>query len=221
MELGTCDVDAQLLEQFGALGTNDKDDLVSQLRTVVGPSISQDACRFFLELAGCFEDSSALQNAVTTVCTFNPTSIAVENPGVSCISPSFDLRIWPSPSGSPGTPESFKVVIENSGPNPWSDNFYIRSEGDQSVAKLATRSPISGQIAWLPIGADGRIPLPPVPPGQITELTINVNSPNTLAAGLPLKPVVGALSFCMANGENFGGKSLKNLHIQYQRSCSS
>ncbi|THD19349.1 hypothetical protein D915_009768 [Fasciola hepatica] len=218
MELGTCDVDAQLLEQFGALGTNDKDDLVNQLRTVVGPGISPDACRFFLELSGwnlqravgayfdfSFEDSPS-QNCVTTICSYNQTSIPIENPEVNATPPLFDVRIWPSPSGASDSTEFFKVTIENSGPTQWRDNFYIRSESNQSIAKLATRSPVSGQLAWLPIGADGRIPLPPVPPGQFTELTIKADFPNTVAAGLPLKPVVGGLSFCTSNGEAFGGE---------------
>lgn len=45
------DIDAKLLEQFSALGTTDKDELINQLKAVVGNELSNESCRFFLELA--------------------------------------------------------------------------------------------------------------------------------------------------------------------------
>lgn len=47
-------MDAKLLEKFCELGTTDKDELVNQLKAVLGSEISVEACSFFLELAGWY-----------------------------------------------------------------------------------------------------------------------------------------------------------------------
>lgn len=73
-----------------------------------------------------FEDSSSY-GGLTTLCTYSQDTMSVENPGASSTPPLFDVRIWPS-SGVSGSPEVFKVTIENCGPSPWKDNFYVRSE---------------------------------------------------------------------------------------------
>lgn len=80
---------------------------------------------------------------------------------------------------------------------------HICKQIDHAVARLNSLSADNSEVLWLPIGVDGRIPIHPIPPRQIIDLTLNITPPN-----LQLTyqcPVVGALSFCLPNGDRFGG----------------
>ncbi|KAH8871210.1 hypothetical protein KSF78_0006145 [Schistosoma japonicum] len=141
------DIDAKLLEQFSALGTTDKDELINQLKAVVGNELSNESCRFFLDLADW-----NLQRAIGAY---------------------FDFGFESSPPV------------------------------DYTVAQLNSLSADGSQVLWLPIGIDGKIPILPIPPSQIVDITLNVTPPNLQLTYL--RPVVGALSFCLPNGSRFGG----------------
>ncbi|KAF6779886.1 hypothetical protein AHF37_00742 [Paragonimus kellicotti] len=221
MEISTCDLDAKLLEQFNALGTSDKEDLMNQLRLVVGSDVPLEACRFFLEMAGWNLQRAVgayfdfgYENAHVTGChnfgkTFDTSCSTLSfstlpSNEVVPVSPLFDLRISPSTNWSAGTMESFKVIIENIGTSPWQDNVYLRSEMSHSVARLATEIPGTETNVWLPLGIDRKIAVPPVVPGQFTELSVKVNEPPADLLTAFMRPIVGALSFCLSSGEVFG-----------------
>ncbi|KAF8565735.1 hypothetical protein P879_05027 [Paragonimus westermani] len=103
---------------------------------------------------------------------------------IARVSPSFDLRISPSTYWSAGTLESFKVIVENTGTNPWPGDVYLRSETSHSVARLATEVPGTEANAWLPLGIDRKITVPHVLPGQFTELSTS-HSVARLATEVP------------------------------------
>ncbi|CAL8096026.1 unnamed protein product [Calicophoron daubneyi] len=215
MEMSTCDIDAQLLEQFNALGTNDRDDLVNQLRAVLGSELSTDACRFFLELSGW-----NLQRAVGAYFDFSfenspPAGFHSSNVNCTAVSStsaaqpsnnpaSFNVRIWPTPSGSFSSGNSLKVTVQNCGLTHWQDGFYLRSETEFSVANLASCFPGSRQLAWLPLGPEARIPLPPLAPSQFVELSLEIGPPGPLFSTVNPKPLVGGISFCLPTDEVFG-----------------
>ncbi len=50
MEVDGAELDAQLLQQFGALGTSDRDVLVAELRALLGGQPSAETCAFFLDM---------------------------------------------------------------------------------------------------------------------------------------------------------------------------
>nr|CAH8855242.1 unnamed protein product [Trichobilharzia regenti] len=212
MELRTFDIDAKLLEQFSALGTTDRDELIQQLKSVVGNDLTDESCRFFLELAdwnlqraiGAYFDFSFEDNHSTSCghLTAYSASATVENTLDSADRREFDARIWPSPYDSSDVGELIKVTIENCGSCPWPEGTFLRSELDHTVAKLNSLSLDDGQVLWLPIGVDGKIPILPLQPSQIVDLTLNVTPPSVQINYL--RPLVGALSFCLPNGERFG-----------------
>ncbi|KAG5449754.1 Protein ilrun, variant 2 [Clonorchis sinensis] len=216
MELSTCELDAQLLERFSALGTRDKEELVNQLKAVVGTDISTDSCRFFLELSDwniqravgayfdfSFENSPPCFSGMVnhgTIMTPTTPSVNIE----TFTRPLYDLRVWPSSTSSKGTYEAFKVTVENSGLSQWHEGCYIRSESNPSIAKLADQDPHTGCVMWLPLGPSGRVPLPPAHPGQFVDLLISVNQPPSAILNPSSKNLVGAMSFCSSTGDVFG-----------------
>ena len=50
MDVDGAEFDGQLLQQFGALGTTDRDVLVAELRAVLGGEPSTETCTFFLDM---------------------------------------------------------------------------------------------------------------------------------------------------------------------------
>ncbi|CAH8523623.1 unnamed protein product [Schistosoma turkestanicum] len=233
------DIDAKLLEQFSALGTTDKDELISQLKAVVGNELSNESCRFFLELADwnlqraigayfdfSFEGSSSAScatNCPLTVCepSANVDSMRIDSE-VLVDQRQFDARIWPSPYDTPEPGGFIKVTIENCGSCSWPEGTFLRSETDHTIARLNSLSADNSEVLWLPIGVDGRIPILPIPPHQIVDLTLNVTPPNLQLTFH--RPVVGALSFCLPNGDRFGEilyctavPDLDNMTWRYQR----
>ncbi|VDQ06784.1 unnamed protein product [Trichobilharzia regenti] len=131
MELRMFDIDAKLLGQFIALGTTDKDELIQQLKSVVGNDLSDEFWRFFLELAvwnlqraiGAYFDFT-FENNHSTSCTscghltvYN-ASATVENTLDSVDRREFDARIWASPYDSSDVGGLIKVTNENCGSCP-------------------------------------------------------------------------------------------------------
>ncbi|CAH8572861.1 unnamed protein product [Schistosoma curassoni] len=237
------DIDAKLLEQFSALGTTDKDELINQLKAVVGNELSNESCRFFLELAdwnlqraiGAYFDFSFEGSAPVSCASNYPlTSVSVceSSTNVDCMridsevvvnQRQFDARVWPSPYDVPELGGFIKVTVENCGSCSWPEGTFLRSEQiDHDVARLNSLSADNSEVLWLPIGVDGRIPILPIPPRQIIDLTLNITPPN-----LQLTyqcPVVGALSFCLPNGDRFGEivyctavPDLEHMTWRYQR----
>lgn len=51
MDFSNSEIDAQLLEQFRCLGTNDRDELVKEFNRIVGNGVPSSICQFFLDLA--------------------------------------------------------------------------------------------------------------------------------------------------------------------------
>lgn len=54
MDFSNSEVDAQFLEQFRCLGTDDHDELVKNFCHVVGDNVSSSICQFFLDLANWY-----------------------------------------------------------------------------------------------------------------------------------------------------------------------
>ncbi|KAK4470478.1 hypothetical protein MN116_006029 [Schistosoma mekongi] len=214
------DIDAKLLEQFSALGTTDKDELINQLKAVVGNELSNESCRFFLDLAdwnlqraiGAYFDFG-FENSPPVSCVTGCSS-TVYHPSTNIDSMridsevlvdqrEFDARIWPSPYDVPELGGLIKVTIENCGSCSWPEGTFLRSEVDYTIAQLSSLSADGSQVLWLPVGIDGKIPILPLPPSQIVDITLNVTPPNLQLTYL--RPVIGALSFCLPNGNRFGG----------------
>ncbi|CAH8523407.1 unnamed protein product [Dicrocoelium dendriticum] len=219
MERGSCDLDAQLLEQFYSLVTSDRDALVNQLRSVIGSGISSESCSFFLDLSGWnlqraigayFDfglDAAASSSTNFTTPPDGPTSHTFSNSidfdYTPCPPLPFDLRIL-SAHATIECDVAFKLIVENRGSATWCNGSYLRSEANPSVAKLASVDHVSNAVVWLPIGADCRIPLPCVPPDNSAELVIQICPLDSTIASSWVGPVTGALSFCLPSDEVFG-----------------
>lgn len=233
------DIDAKLLEQFSALGTTDKDELINQLKAVVGNELSNESCRFFLDLAdwnlqraiGAYFDFGFESSPPVSCVTGCPSTVYQPSTNIDSMridsevlvdQREFDARIWPSPYDVPELGGLIKVTIENCGSCSWPEGTFLRSEVDYTVAQLNSLSADGSQVLWLPIGIDGKIPILPIPPSQIVDITLNVTPPNLQLTYL--RPVVGALSFCLPNGSRFGEilyctavPDLEHMTWRYQR----
>lgn len=58
MDVTDEELDAQFLQQFNALGTSDKEELIQRMRNVIGSNFSNEYCSFFLDSADWFVSSS-------------------------------------------------------------------------------------------------------------------------------------------------------------------
>lgn len=219
MNVSNFELDAQFLEQFSCLGTNDKEDLIKTFQTVVGNGVASQTSRFFLELANW-----NLQRAVGAYFDYSydggqsemeaaSTSYATQFPITPCNSLSslpnhiYDSRICYSPNAEPSRSTTLGWCVQNCGTCQWMEGSYIRAEVSETVAKLSTILPNSTIPMWIPLQLEARIPLPCILPENFTNVSLELLPPSADAYSFMLSsgyPVVTALSLCLPSGERFG-----------------
>ncbi|VDM20643.1 unnamed protein product [Hydatigera taeniaeformis] len=193
MDFSNSEIDAQLLEQFRCLGTDDRDELVKNFNHVVGENVSSGICHFFLDLANW-----NLQKAIGAYFDFN-----------------FDVNTDTSHSSAP----SFRIqpllfdtspliwCVQNSGTASWPEGTYLTVE---TAPDLATIPLCDKSVVWLPLPSGYRKPVSELSPGSYAHLVVDVQPPPEDICSRALStntPVIGALKLCLPSGARFGGKS--------------
>ncbi|KAL7062385.1 hypothetical protein AAHC03_0562 [Spirometra sp. Aus1] len=215
MDVSNLDIDAQLLEQFSSLGTDDRDDLIKAFQRVVGHEVTVECSRFFLELAnwnlqkgiGAYFDYSFEAAPGTSIQTPTVRPIGVdESCGPLLPEPIvYSARVYHSPNPDFKKTPTLIWCVQNSGPSAWPTGSYIAAETNSSVAKLVTTNGLSA--VWVPLSVDLHIPLPELPAGDFTHLIVDLQTPSPdvcMHSFSTNVPIVGALRLCLPNGQRFG-----------------
>ncbi|VDN13663.1 unnamed protein product [Dibothriocephalus latus] len=138
MDVSNLDIDAQLLEQFSSLGTDDREDLIKAFQRVVGHEVTAECSRFFLELAnwnlqkgiGAYFDYSFEAAPETSVQTHTIRHITVEESSSQSLpEPAlYSARVYHSPNSDFKKTPTLIWCVQNSGPSAWPAGSYIAAE---------------------------------------------------------------------------------------------
>ncbi|XP_003489317.1 protein ILRUN [Bombus vosnesenskii] len=144
-------VDQHLLHQFSCLGTTDRDDLVKQLQKLLaGSQLNETTAEFFLDM-----NNWNLQAAICSYFDFE-SPVQHKFPCMMLIS---DSTIGEGESIPPLTNFRKSWHIQNSGREAWPDGVCLQ------------------YIGGVQMGECTKIPVPSLGPGEITEVSVDLQSP--------------------------------------------
>nr|CDS34463.1 UBA [Hymenolepis microstoma] len=174
MDYSNSEIDAQLLEQFRCLGTNDRDE---SLPKAIGAYYD-------------FNFESNIDAATSPTSTVTPQSQM------------YDARHLPSPHSGPKQKSPLIWCVQNTGTSSWPDGCYLTvelnlstiSNCDNSVVWLPVPAEFRKPLSELTPGSFAHLVVDiPFPTDDIRHRLAQTNI-----------PIVGAFKLCLPNGDRFG-----------------
>lgn len=120
------DIDSQLLQQFSAIQTTDREVLVAEFQRLLGNQLSEDGCIFFLDM-----NNWNLQAAVCSYFEYGQPSVRV--PQMSFVK---DITIGEGESIPPNTKFTKTWRVQNSGDEPWPHGCYLKFIGGNKFGEI-------------------------------------------------------------------------------------
>nr|XP_039273589.1 protein ILRUN-like isoform X2 [Styela clava] len=143
-------IENSLLSRFQAMGTTDKDVLISQFQSLLGFQLNPAGCAFFLDMTNW-----NLQSAIGAYYDFEGAPQS-KLPSMTFI---LDVTVGEGESVPPNTTFVKTWRVQNSGKEEWPPGCSLRFLGGE---KMGTIDSVS---------------VPTVPAGQTTDISINLRSP--------------------------------------------
>ncbi|KAM7541433.1 hypothetical protein Aperf_G00000030315 [Anoplocephala perfoliata] len=202
MDFSNSEIDAQLLEQFRCLGTDDREELVKEFNQIVGSGVSTSICHFFLDLA-----SWNLQKAIGAYYDLNfDTNISAASSPLAVVSQpkTFDAKFHPSPHSGPKRESPLIWCVQNTGTSSWPDGCYLAVEARPDLSSVTT---CDKSVVWFPVSLEFRKSLNEITPGSYVHLVVDIPLPpedirqRIFSTNMP---IVGAFKLCLPNGDRFG-----------------
>ncbi|VDK24990.1 unnamed protein product [Taenia asiatica] len=198
MDCSNSEIDAQLLEQFRCLGTDDREELVKNFSQVVGDNVSSSICQNLQKAIGAYFDFNFEAN-------IDPCSSSIR-----AQPPLFDAKFLPSPHSSFNQTSPLIWCVQNSGTASWPEGTYLTVEATHTEPDLATIPICDKSVVWLPLPFGYRKPVSELSPGSYAHIVVDVQPPPEHICKRVLStntPVLGALKLCLPSGDRFGGTS--------------
>ncbi|XP_066586487.1 protein ILRUN [Prorops nasuta] len=144
------ELDQHLLQQFSCLGTMDKDDLVNELRRLLGDSINVPTATFFLDMNNW--------NLQAAICSYFDCDYHIPSKGPS-MTLICDSTIGEGESVPPNTKFRKSWKVRNNGITTWPSNINLK------------------QVWGLPMEDGNKVYIPSLAPKETTEITLVLKSP--------------------------------------------
>lgn len=165
------DIDAHLLQRFSSMGTTDREVLIAEFQKLLGNQLNPTGCEFFLDMNNW--------NLQAAICSYYDCEQPKQEK-IPCMTLIKDVTIGDGEAVPPRTPFLKTWRIQNSGQDSWPPGCCLKFlQGDLLEAKE-------------------RVMVDALQPGQVTEISIGMISPDQ--AGL----FQSQWRMCTATGMFFG-----------------
>lgn len=143
------DIDAGLLRQFNCLGTTDKEVLVKELQTLVGPHLNDINARFYLEMTDW--------NLQAAVCAYFDLQTVNKLPQMTFVK---DITIGEGESVPPSTRFIKTWRIQNTGDDGWPGGCSLIFTGGEQL------------------GAPSHVTVNSLAAGEVADISLEMSSPS-------------------------------------------